>query len=233
MKKCILIVEDEVQIAKVLKIELEYEGYEVVIRHDGKSGLETALTEKFDLILLDIMLPELSGIEVLRRLRKAENYTPVILLTARNTTLDKVMGLDQGANDYITKPFEMEELLARVRSCIRYKALITNTKESNKEKSLLIVKDLVVNTDTREVTRNGKLITLTPKEYDLLVYLLINKNKVMTRENILINVWGYEYEGETNIIDVHIAHLRKKIEEGFASPLIHTVWGVGYVIREK
>ncbi|WP_248892096.1 response regulator transcription factor [Bacillus methanolicus] len=233
MNKRILIIEDEIQIGKVLKIELEYEGYEVAIKHDGKSGLEAAFTEKFDLILLDIMLPELSGIEVLRRLRKAENYTPVILLTARNTTLDKVMGLDQGANDYITKPFEMEELLARVRSCIRYKALITNTKESNKEKSLLIVKDLVVNTDTREVTRNGKIVTLTPKEYDLLVYLLINKNRVMTRENILINVWGYEYEGETNIIDVHIANLRKKLEEGFASPLIHTVWGVGYVIKEK
>ncbi|AMV09849.1 PhoB family transcriptional regulator [Geobacillus thermoleovorans] len=230
MQKHILIIEDEAQIAKVLKIELEYEGYTATIRHDGKSGLKTALTEKFDLILLDIMLPELSGIEVLRRLRKAGNYTPVILLTARNTTLDKVMGLDQGANDYVTKPFEMEELLARVRSCIRYKSLI---EESNEEKSLLIVKDLVVNTDTREVTRNGKSIALTPKEYDLLLYLLINKNKVMTRENILTNVWGYEYEGETNMIDVHIAHLRKKLDEGFGSPLIHTVWGVGYVIREK
>ncbi|WP_440604033.1 response regulator transcription factor [Bacillus sp. GB_SG_008] len=233
MNKRILVVEDEVQIARVLQLELEYEGYEVLVKYDGKSGLEIALHENLDLILLDVMLPELSGIEVLRRLRKAGIHVPVILLTARNTTLDKVMGLDQGANDYVTKPFEMEELLARVRSSIRSNTMITAGVLLNEQTPLLSIADLSVNMDTREVTRNGKSISLTPKEYDLLVYLLTNKNKIVTREGILTHVWGYEYEGETNVIDVYIRHLRKKIDEEFSSPLIHTIRGIGYSIREK
>ncbi|MGG2065577.1 response regulator transcription factor [Bacillus sp. S14(2024)] len=233
MNKRILVVEDEVQIARVLQLELEYEGYEVLVKHDGKSGLEVALQANLDLILLDVMLPELSGIEVLRRLRKADIYVPVILLTARNTTLDKVMGLDQGANDYVTKPFEMEELLARVRSSIRSNTMITAGVSLNEQTPLLSIADLSINIDTREVTRNEKSISLTPKEYDLLVYLLTNKNKIVTREGILTHVWGYEYEGETNVIDVYIRHLRKKIDEEFSSPLIHTIRGIGYSIREK
>ncbi|PFJ15552.1 DNA-binding response regulator [Bacillus cereus] len=233
MNKRILVVEDEVQIARVLQLELEYEGYEVLVKHDGKSGLEVALHENIDLILLDVMLPELSGIEVLRRLRKAGIYVPVILLTARNTTLDKVMGLDQGANDYVTKPFEMEELLARVRSNLRSNTMITTGDQSNERENFLSIANLSINMDTREVTRNGKFISLTPKEYDLLVYLLTNKNKVVTREGILTHVWGYEYEGETNVIDVYIRHLRKKIDEEFSSPLIHTIRGIGYSIKEK
>ncbi|MCP1123897.1 response regulator transcription factor [Bacillus sp. 3103sda1] len=233
MNKRILVVEDEVQIARVLQLELEYEGYEVLVKYDGKSGLEIALHENLDLILLDVMLPELSGIEVLRRLRKAGIHVPVILLTARNTTLDKVMGLDQGANDYVTKPFEMEELLARVRSSIRSNTMITAGVPLNEQTPLLSIADLSINMDTREVTRNGKSISLTPKEYDLLVYLLTNKNKIVTREGILTHVWGYEYEGETNVIDVYIRHLRKKIDEEFSSPLIHTIRGIGYSIREK
>ncbi|MFJ8456181.1 response regulator transcription factor [Bacillus paramycoides] len=233
MNKRILVVEDEVQIARVLQLELEYEGYEVLVKHDGKSGLEVALHENIDLILLDVMLPELSGIEVLRRLRKAGIHVPVILLTARNTTLDKVMGLDQGANDYVTKPFEMEELLARVRSNLRSNTVITIGDQPNEHENFLSIANLSINMDTREVTRNGKSISLTPKEYDLLVYLLINKNKVVTREGILTHVWGYEYEGETNVIDVYIRHLRKKIDEEFSSPLIHTIRGIGYSIREK
>ncbi len=231
--KRILIVEDEIEIAKVLSIELEYEGYEVFIEHDGKSGLDTALTVNIDLILLDVMLPVFSGIEVLRRLRKAGKDTPVILLTARNTTMDKVVGLDQGANDYVTKPFEIEELLARVRSCIRSNASIESTAQANKEASLLRVKDLVVNTETRDVSKGNEEIILTPKEYDLLVYLLTHKNKIVTREGILTNVWGYEFEGETNVIDVYIRHLRKKLKDEFSSPLIQTVRGVGYTVREK
>lgn len=231
MNKRILVVEDEVQIARVLKLELEYEGYDVQVEHDGKSGLEAALHADLDLVLLDVMLPELSGIEVLRRLRKADIYVPVILLTARNTTLDKVMGLDQGANDYVTKPFEMEELLARVRSNIRSNNIVTAGISSNEQ--ILSIADLSINMDTREVTRNGISISLTPKEYDLLVYLLTNKNKIVTREGILTQVWGYEYEGETNVIDVYIRHLRKKIDEEFSSPLIHTIRGVGYAIREN
>lgn len=230
MKTHILVIEDETQIARVLKVELEYEGYQVTVEHDGKAGLEAALQPGIDLILLDVMLPGLSGIEVLRRLRKENSNLPVILLTARNTTFDKVAGLDQGANDYVTKPFEIEELLARIRSCIRNYPKMKVQKE---ESPLLTVEDLIINTDTREVERNGKEISLTPKEYDFLVYLVMNKNKVVTRENIIINIWGYEFEGETNVIDVFITHLRKKMDEGFSSHLITTVRGIGFTIKEK
>lgn len=228
MKTHILVIEDELQIARVIKMELEYEGYEIAVEHDGKKGLERALQADIDLILLDVMLPELSGFEVLRRIRRVNHAIPIILLTARNSTFDKVAGLDHGANDYITKPFEIEELLARIRSCLRH-----YSKNKPEEESILLLSDLVINTDTREVNRAGTPITLTPKEYDLLVYLILNKNKVVTRENILLSVWGYEYEGETNVIDVFIRHLRKKIDEGFSSQLINTVRGIGYTIKEK
>ncbi|MBA9026440.1 response regulator transcription factor [Peribacillus huizhouensis] len=229
MKTHILVVEDEIQIARVLKVELEYEGYRVTVEHNGKDGLETALHTDIDLILLDVMLPKLSGMDVLRRLRKEKENIPVILLTARNTTFDKVAGLDQGANDYVTKPFEIEELLARIRSCLRH----YSNHEDMMDDSILSIEDLAINTDTREVKRAGTSITLTPKEYDLLVYLIVNKNKVVTRENILLNVWGYDYEGETNVIDVFIRHLRKKTEEDFTTPLITTVRGIGYTIKEN
>jgi len=232
MKQRILVVEDEKQIAKILKIELDYEGYEVMVAYDGKSGLQAALSDKLDLILLDVMLPEINGIEVLRRIRKENNLIPVILLTARNMTIDKVAGLDQGANDYITKPFEIEELLARIRSCLRQSSIAI--KASHTDDSLLEIRDLTVNLDTREVIRGETSITLTPKEFDLLVYLLSQKNRIVTRESILLHVWGYEYEGETNVIDVFIRHLRKKIEEGFSDPtIIQTVRGVGYTVREN
>jgi DNA-binding response OmpR family regulator len=227
VKTHILVIEDETKIARVLKMELEYEGYQVTVAYDGRAGLETALEAEPDLILLDVMLPELSGLEVLRRLRKENINTPVILLTARNTTMDKVSGLDHGANDYVTKPFEIEELLARIRACLR------NLLTSKEEKSVLNVEDLVIEIDARKVSRNGKTILLTPKEYDFLIYLVMNKNKVVTRDNILLNVWGFDYEGETNIIDVTVTHLRKKIDEGFSFPLITTVRGVGYTIKEE
>ncbi|WP_462412802.1 response regulator transcription factor [Neobacillus sp. Marseille-QA0830] len=229
MKTHILVVEDETQVARVLKMELEYEGYLVTVEHDGKAGLERALETDVDLILLDVMLPGLSGMEVLRRLRKENKTIPVILLTARNTTFDKVSGLDHGANDYVTKPFEIEELLARIRACLRN----SPKDHAMREESILTVDDLNINTDARDVKRAGKSIELTPKEYDFLVYLVMNKNKVVTRENIIINVWGYEYEGETNVIDVFIRHLRKKIDEGFQRPLITTIRGIGFTIREK
>lgn len=225
METHILVIEDEAQIARVLKMELEYEGYQVTVEYNGKAGLETALQTDIDLILLDVMLPELSGMEVLRRFRRENTVTPVILLTARNSTFDKVSGLDHGANDYVTKPFEIEELLARIRACLRNRP--------NGEKLQLIVGDLIINKESREVKRDGKLITLTPKEYDFLVYLVMNKNKVVTRENIILNVWGYDYEGETNVIDVFIRHLRKKVDEGFSVPLITTVRGIGFTIKEK
>ncbi|MES9792086.1 response regulator transcription factor [Priestia megaterium] len=231
MQNRILIVEEEEMIARALQIELEHEGYQVFVEHEGKSGLEAALHNSIDLVLLDVMLPELSGIEVLRRIRKKNAYLPVILLTARDTTLDKVMGLDHGANDYITKPFEIEEVLARVRNSLRHRTIIQEATE--KKDVHLSIEDLSVNLETREVIRKNKMIILTPKEYDLLVYLLKNQNIVLSRENILLTVWGYDYEGETNVVDVYIGHLRKKIEEEINSPLIRTVRGVGYVIRKE
>jgi len=231
MRENILIVEDKEEIGSILKMELEHEGYQVKIKNNGRDGLETALSNEFDLILLDIMLPKMSGIEVLRKLRKRENYVPIILLTARNSTLDKIMGLDHGANDYITKPFKTEELLARIRSLLSYKYLVIR-KKAEKD-SLLSIKDMDINTDSREVIRAGQKICLTPKEYDLLMYLVLHKNKTVTREGILLNVWGYEYEGDTNILDVYISYLRKKVEEGSNTPLIDTVRGIGYTIKES
>lgn len=231
MKKKILIVEDEEKIARVLKLELEYEGYEVLVEQNGKAGLEATLTSKFDLVLLDVMLPGLNGIDVLRRIRDTNSYLPVILLTARDSTFDKIMGLDHGANDYITKPFKLEEVLARVRAVLRYSSMFQ--KSVNTEDLHLSIHNLVVNIESREVRRGEKEINLTPKEYDLLVYLLTNQNKVVTRDSIISNVWGYEYEGETNVVDVYIMQLRKKIDDDFQFPLIHTVRGVGYVMRLK
>ncbi|RIJ66731.1 DNA-binding response regulator [Rummeliibacillus sp. POC4] len=232
MVKRILIVEDEVQIAKILKLELEYEGYEVVVANNGKFGLEVALQGKIDLMLLDIMLPEMNGIEVLRKVRKVNNTLAIILLTARNLTMDKVTGLDLGANDYITKPFEMEELLARVRSCLRQTEMLSNA--TNDKDKILTFNDLSINTETREVIRENTAISLTPKEFDLLVYLISHKNTIVTRENIIKDVWDYEYEGDTNVIDVYIWHLRKKVDEGFTStPIIQTVRGVGYIVKEE
>ncbi len=231
MVKRILVVEDEVQIAKILKLELEYEGYEVVVAHNGKFGLEVALEGKIDLILLDIMLPEMDGMEVLRRVRRENKIVPIILLTARNMTMDKVTGLDLGANDYITKPFEMEELLARVRASFRQSEIFTNA--TNPEETVLSISDLKVNKETREVTRANNNITLTPKEFDLLVYLISHKNKIVTRENIIKDVWDYDYEGDTNVIDVYIWHLRKKIDDGCDTAIIQTVRGVGYIVKES
>ncbi|WP_146547966.1 response regulator transcription factor [Rummeliibacillus suwonensis] len=232
MVKRILVVEDEIQIAKILKLELEYEGYEVVVANNGKFGLKIALQGKIDLMLLDIMLPEMNGIEVLRRVRQENELMPIILLTARNMTMDKVRGLDLGANDYMTKPFEMEELLARVRSCLRQNEIITNV--TNHEEDLLSIRDLSINMETREVIRANTSISLTPKEFDLLVYLISHKNKIVTRENIIKDVWDYDYEGDTNVIDVFIWHLRKKIDEGYTSPtIIQTVRGVGYIVKEN
>ncbi|MGR6342055.1 response regulator transcription factor [Priestia megaterium] len=230
MQSRILIVEDEVMIARALQIELEHEGYQVIVEHEGKTGLEAALNQSIDLILLDVMLPGLNGIEVLRRIRKKDIYLPIILLTARDTTLDKVMGLDHGANDYITKPFEIEEVLARVRNSLRHRAIVQDVSE--KKDVHLSIEDLSVNLETRDVIRKNKTIILTPKEYDLLVHLLKNQNIVLSRENILLTVWGYDYEGETNVVDVYIGHLRKKLEEENTAPLIQTIRGVGYVIRK-
>ncbi|MCF6411350.1 response regulator transcription factor [Pseudalkalibacillus salsuginis] len=225
----ILIVEDEEKIARVIKLELEFEGYEVDAAYDGLTGLEKIRSDTWDLVLLDIMLPELNGLEVLRRIRTKDENTPVILLTARDSVPEKVAGLDQGANDYITKPFQIEELLARVRASLRLKGISNKTEDIEKG---LILGNLVVNEKTREVKRGDREIELTPREFDLLVYFLQNKQLVLNRDQILSAVWGFDYYGDTNVVDVYIRYLRRKIDNG-EPPLIHTVRGVGYVLKEQ
>ncbi|GED59408.1 response regulator transcription factor [Brevibacillus formosus] len=227
MSERILIVEDEEKIARVIQLELEYEGYESEIAKTGLEALEQYNQSGWDLILLDVLLPGLSGIEVLRRIRVKDSATPVILLTARNAVVDKVNGLDQGANDYITKPFEIEELLARIRSCLRLSQMTRQVEASSKVE----VADLSLNEKSREVTRGSSQIELTPREFDLLLYLMQNKNQVLNREQILTHVWGFDYFGDTNVVDVYIRYLRKKVDQGYETPLLHTVRGVGYMLK--
>ncbi|CAH0304764.1 Response regulator ArlR [Peribacillus sp. Bi96] len=229
MNKRILIIEDEEKIARVLELELKHEGYQTESAFTGKTGLEKAEAKEWDLILLDVMLPELNGIEVLRRYRKKNDSTPVILLTARDAVPDKVNGLDHGANDYVTKPFEIEELLARIRACFR---MNTGKVQSDDKADSLVVHDLQLNLGTRDILRHGKRIELTSREFDLLVYLLQNKNQVLSRDQILTNVWGYDFVGDTNVVDVYIRYLRKKIDYPFDLQLIHTYRGVGYSLKE-
>ena len=226
MAERILLVEDEEKLSRMVELELRYEGYEVEKAFDGRTGLERALTGTFDLILLDIMLPALSGMEVLRRLRK-ERQTPVILLTARDAVVDKVSGLDAGADDYVTKPFAIEELLARIRAALRKRPA------APAEAPKLTCGALVMDVERHEVSLSGTPVELTRREFDLLRYLLENKEKVVTREVLLDNVWGFDFVGETNTVDVYIRFLRSKIDERFHVKLIHTVRGVGYVIREE
>lgn len=225
----ILLIEDERKIARVIELELSHEGFSVRHAEDGASGLEMALQEEWDLILLDIMLPQKSGIEVLKALREAGSQIPVILLTARNTVSEKVSGFNLGANDYVTKPFSTEELLARIRNLIRLTGSKNN--ESGGEKRLFVA-DLAVNPLNREVTRGEKKIELTPREFDLLHYLVQNKDTVLTREQIISDVWGYEFVGDTNLVDVYIRYLRQKIDKGFKPHLIHTQRGVGYWLKD-
>lgn len=226
--KRILIVEDEEKIARFIELELQYEGYEVEKAFNGRDGLELATTQSFDLILLDVLLPVLNGIEVLRRIRKTSDI-PIILLTARDSVVDKVSGLDGGADDYITKPFAIEELLARIRLVLRKETKIDGTKPT----SGLRAGNLSLDCDKREVMVGEELIELTKKEFDLLEYLLENKNIVLSRETILEHIWGYEFSGGTNAVDVYIRYLRSKIEEPFNIKLLHTIRGVGYVIKDE
>lgn len=229
MKEKILIIEDEVNIARVLQLELEFEGYATAIAHTGPDGLIAYREAQWDLVLLDLMLPGIGGLDVLRRIRATENQTPVILLTAKNDLEDKVAGLDLGANDYITKPFEIEEVLARIRVAIRF----SHAGKVKKDEYLHIFEDLSLHEQTREVKRGDRQIELTPREFDLLFYLLKHANQVLTREQILDTVWGYDYYGDTNVVDVYIRYVRKKVEAPGERTLIQTVRGVGYVLKEK
>ncbi len=231
MAERILIVEDEEKIARFIELELKHEGYEVRKCANGREGLAEAQKGSYDLMLLDIMLPELNGFEVLRRLRRT-SALPVILLTARDAVMDKVAGLDGGADDYITKPFAIEELLARIRLVLK-KAAITGLAGGAAEKSSLGFGELTMDTQRYEVRVADQQVELTNREFELLKILLENKNIVMTREVLLNRVCGYDYMGETNIIDVYIRYLRSKIDERFGIRMIQTVRGVGYVIREE
>lgn len=226
MAKRILLIEDEEKIARFTELELVHEGYEVGKAYDGRQGLEEALSGKYDLILLDVMLPALNGLEVLRRLRK-ESSVPVIMLTARDAVMDKVSGLDAGADDYITKPFAIEELLARVR--VALKKHTDHVQQTHR----LTVCGVTMDTDRHEVTCNGEAIELTNREYELVHVLMENKNIVMDREKLMNRVCGYDYIGETNIIDVYVRHIRSKIDDVYGIRFIQTVRGVGYVIKDE
>lgn len=223
----ILLIEDEKKIARFLELELEYEGYEVVVAEDGVTGLEQFSQQEWDLVLLDVMIPKLNGMEVLRRIRASGSITPVILLTARDSLPDKVSGLDLGANDYITKPFAIEELLARIRACMR----MANVLNKEEDTGRYTLSDLLIDEKQRSVMRGSMQIELTPREFDLLLYMVKNANQVLNREQILTKVWGYDYQGDSNVVDVYIRYLRKKLDASPHVPLIHTVRGIGYTIK--
>lgn len=221
----ILLVEDEVNLAHFVELELEYEGYSVTLAHDGMSGIMIAREKMPDLIILDWMIPGLSGVEVCRRLRTTGCQVPVIFMTAKDEVTDRVEGLDAGADDYVVKPFSIEELLARVRAQLR--------RNQPEETEQLQYSDLVLNRNTREVWRGERLIELTAKEFDLMDYLLRHPRQVVTRDRILEEVWGYDFVGDSNIIEVYVRYLRIKLEAEDEPRLIKTVRGVGYMLKEE
>ncbi|MFT5875466.1 MAG: two-component system response regulator ArlR [Clostridium sp.] len=222
----ILIIEDEIKIARFLELELTYEGYIVEQCHDGREGYDKAINEIFDIIILDVMLPSLNGLEVLRRLRQVSSV-PVIMLTAKDEIMDKVMGLDIGADDYMTKPFAIEELLARIRTALKKVPVFKEI--TNK----LSIGELTIDLYAHMVTYKNDSIDLTKTEFDLLKYLAENKNIVLTRNKIIDTVWGYEYMGDTNVVDVYIRYLRSKIDDRFNVKFIYTIRGVGYLLKNE
>ncbi|GAP10029.1 two component transcriptional regulator, winged helix family [Bellilinea caldifistulae] len=223
MKERILIIEDDEAIVRVLRRSLAYEGYTVDAAFDGETGLALARDAHPDLVILDWMLPGMDGLEVCQRLRAGGNV-PILMLTAKDTVSDRVQGLDAGADDYMVKPFQLEELLARVRALLR--------RTQPERVPVLNFADLVLDTSTRQAMRKGRTISLTAKEYDLLELFMRHPRQVLTREMIFDRVWGYDFGGESNVLDVYIRYLRQKLESEGESRLIHTVRGVGYVLRE-
>ncbi|TMV50110.1 response regulator transcription factor [Paenibacillus mesophilus] len=224
MKK-ILLIEDEKNLSRFIELELRNESFAVTVAYDGKSGLELALMEEWGLILLDLMLPGMDGLEVCRRIRSVKK-TPIMMLTARDSITDRVAGLDSGADDYIPKPFAIEELLARIRVVFR-----RQEDSADEHKSLLIFQDLSVNTDSRFVRKGNATIDLTKREYDLLVAFMNNPNRVMSREALLDTVWGFEAAVDTNVVDVYVRYLRNKIDSPGEASYIQTQRGIGYVMR--
>lgn len=225
----ILIVEDEKKIARFLELELKHEGYEVLTAYDGRNGLETALETDPDLLILDLMLPELSGIEVCRRLRHTSDL-PIIMLTAKDDVSDKVMGLDMGADDYMTKPFAIEELLARIRVALK-KRRVRDTEKKEQEEHILRVGCISIDTASWQVRVKGELVSLTRKEFDTLRYLMEHRGTAVTRDQLMNEVWGYDYIGDSNIVDVYIRYLRHKIDDQYGIKTIHTIRSVGYLFE--
>ena len=220
--KNILIVEDEANISDFIKLELEYEGYSVCVKSDGREGLQEAIRNNYDLIILDIMLPSMNGFEICRRLKKERN-TPVIMLSAKDSVMDKVNGLQIGADDYIAKPFAIEELIARIEVVMR--------RQENFNNYIVKFKDIIIDRNSRIVKKNNEEINLTNKEYELLMILINNKDKVVTRDEILQEIWGYDFEPETNVTDVYIRYLRTKLNPSNKEEYIQTVRSVGYIMR--
>lgn len=228
----VLVIEDETNVAEVLKRGLREEGYEVEVAYDGKSGLSLAESGKFDVILLDLNLPGMNGLEICRRVREKDEVTPVLMLTALGMTEDVVTGLEAGADDYLPKPFRFAELYARVRALTRRRKIASEVlARTGDESSVFRLADLQIDYDAREVRRAGKLIQLTAREYALLEYLSKNQGKVRSRLEIAESVWGLNFETGTNFIDVYINYLRNKIDKPFSPKLIHTVTGFGYVLK--
>ncbi len=221
----LLLVEDEKKVASHIKKGLEGEGYAVDVIDNGEDATIMAMTYEYDLIILDVMLPGKNGIQVLKQLRDNKYYTPVIFLTAKNSTDEKILGLDLGADDYLTKPFEFEELCARIRAILRRQESVRSTK--------LAIADLELNLVTHEVKKAGQKIDLTQKEYALLEYFLYNQGKILTRAMIVEHVWDQDFDSFTNVVDVYINHLRAKIDQPFDKKLLHTARGFGYVLREQ
>ena len=224
----VLVCDDDREIVEAIEIYLSQEGYKVLKAYDGEEALKVLDREKVDLLIIDVMMPKLDGLQVLRALRDRGISTPVLLLTAKSQVADRIAGLDSGADDYLTKPFAIEELLARMRVAFKH------SEGSNiAKKTILQVQNLEIDTEKRMVTVDGKVVDLTKKEYELLTYLVQNKNIVLTREQILNEVWGYSYIGETNVVDVYIRYLRAKIDEAFGKKYILTIRGVGYYVKEE
>lgn len=221
LKPLILVVDDDEKITSLLRRILVYEGYEVLVASNGYTALSLA-TRQPDLIILDLMLPDLDGIEVCRKIRQ-QSDVPILMLTARDETADRVLGLDSGADDYLVKPFALEELLARIRALLR--------RHRAADKEILKYADLVLNTATREAQRGNRVFQLTAKEYELLEFFLRHPRQVLTREELMTKIWGYDYSGESNVLEVYVGYLRSKLEAGGEPRLIHTVRGVGYVLK--
>ena len=225
----ILIVEDEPKIARFTQLELEHEGFRTSIEGNGRRAYERIIQEDYDVVLLDVMLPEMDGFEICQKVRELSDV-PIIMLTARDDIEDKVNGLDIGADDYLTKPFAIKELLARIRLIFRRKSVAQEKEEPRGE--VLQVKNLKIIPAQYEVIVGNTKVSLTKKEYDLLEYLVRNKRVVLTREQILSTVWGYDYAGDTNVVDVYIRYLRSKLDDKFGEKYIHTMRGIGYVVKE-